>query len=425
MFNTGNIFFEVQLILGELIILYSCPKRKHYLLNGAISISIAIILSYFFPMPEKLMYMSYYSILRFFVLFCYSMVAMVFCFKLNFGRMLSFCAIGYALQHATYNMFVLFTKIPFGIAFENALSTYNRLFESLFYLIVYLILFFTLGRHIAKRKYYKQYNFFLSIISILIVVVCIIISIIARNDNNMQGIAVSTSLYSIICCFLAIFIQLYVVNTIKIKQEAAAIKQMAKSEKTRYESVKSIFEAIGVNYHDLKHKVYSLDDKLILDEMRKIKDTLKVVDRIVFTGNEILDVIITEKSVQYSSKQVTFSFSGNSSYVDFLDENDFTSLFGNAISNAAEAASKVECPEKRKVLIAIEKSGTLVSVVIKNYFSNAPKVIDGDIVSTKEGIHGLGLKSIKHIANKYNGNIQTFFEDDIFTLSIYFIKDDQ
>ena len=273
------------------------------------------------------------------------------------------------------------------------------------------------------NRLHKHYNKFLNIISSLVVIVCILLSTLSRRESTGYGFTLTASLYSIVCCSLAVFIQYYICNTIRIKEEAAAIVQIDKAEKLRYDSVKSIFEAVGINYHDLKHKIYTMDDKLIADEVQAIKDRLRVVDRLTVTGNEIFDVILTEKTVQYSAQQLSFSFNGNAAFLGFIEEADLASLIGNAVSNAAAAAATVPEPEKRKVSTTLEKSGSMVTLVFQNYYAAPLQYRRGELVSSKEvgSPHGLGLKSMRQTAQKYGGDIHLSADGEIFTIGIYLL----
>ena len=423
MFDFGNVIFQTELLSAELILLYACPRRRLFWLRLLCSIAAAIVLSGFFPVTTAFSRTLGYSLLRFLFLFALSCAVVAVCFRLRPGVLLAQCAMGYAVQHCVYHLFMLFCKLPLGYAFAQALQTYSRYFELLFFAAAYVIVLCTLGRHVARQKYYKHYNKFLNIISSLVVIVCILLSTLSRRESTGYGFTLTASLYSIVCCSLAVFIQYYICNTIRIKEEAAAIVQIDKAEKLRYDSVKSIFEAVGINYHDLKHKIYTMDDKLIADEVQAIKDRLRVVDRLTVTGNEIFDVILTEKTVQYSAQQLSFSFNGNAAFLDFIEEADLASLIGNAVSNAAAAAATVPEPEKRKVSITLEKSGSMVTLVFQNYYAAPLQYRRGEIVSSKEvgSPHGLGLKSMRQTAQKYGGDIHLSADGEIFTIGIYLL----
>ncbi len=57
-----------------------------------------------------------------------------------------------------------------------------------------------------------------------------------------------------------------------------------------------------------------------------------------------------------------------------------------------------------------------------NYFDGALKIENGEIQTAKKdkAYHGFGLKSIRFISQKYNGDLRITAENGVFTLTIIF-----
>lgn len=98
-----------------------------------------------------------------------------------------------------------------------------------------------------------------------------------------------------------------------------------------------------------------------------------------------------------------------------IDMMDIGIVLGNTLDNAIEACSMLENGEKI-VIVNIFCKNNNMTIYIKN-----PKNVDGMAIKTykkdKEN-HGLGLKSVKKIVNKYNGIItnednNTYYEVNI------------
>ena len=119
------------------------------------------------------------------------------------------------------------------------------------------------------------------------------------------------------------------------------------------------------------------------------------------------------------------SFSGNAAVLNFMDRMDVFSLFGNAIDNAMEATERLDNPEKKLIDIAIEERGDLVFLNISNYYDGTLHLTT-DLPETskkyEEGYHGFGLKSMRMIAEKYNGGLQITTHDELFLLNIFLQK---
>lgn len=90
------------------------------------------------------------------------------------------------------------------------------------------------------------------------------------------------------------------------------------------------------------------------------------------------------------------------------------------LDNAVEAVEKLENPEKKIISMTVESRGGLLCIQTNNYFSGEltlenglPKTSKGD-----EQFHGFGVKSIRHVAEKYGGTVTVETDNDVFILLI-------
>ena len=74
--------------------------------------------------------------------------------------------------------------------------------------------------------------------------------------------------------------------------------------------------------------------------------------------------------------------------------------------------------DNKSIIIRIysENDGCFNILKIKNYFAGEVITTASGFVSTKEeqGIHGIGIKSIENTAEKYNGYLECFVEEQLF-----------
>lgn len=97
-------------------------------------------------------------------------------------------------------------------------------------------------------------------------------------------------------------------------------------------------------------------------------------------------------------------------------------MFGNAIDNAARAVSEVQ-DAPRTIGLTVRKIKSFLTVQVRNRYSGEIKTgKNGLPVTTKSDAenHGLGLKSIRYIAEKYGGRMSVRTEGDMFYLNIIF-----
>ena len=101
---------------------------------------------------------------------------------------------------------------------------------------------------------------------------------------------------------------------------------------------------------------------------------------------------------------------------------DIASLFGNALDNAIEATSKLPNADQRLIKLALYAQNQFTVVRIENYYdSRLKKDADGNLRTTKRDDrhrHGFGVKSIRHIAQQYGGEVTIRTEDHWFVLTV-------
>ena len=108
--------------------------------------------------------------------------------------------------------------------------------------------------------------------------------------------------------------------------------------------------------------------------------------------------------------------------LSFMNEAEIYSLFGNAIDNAIAAVLPLP-QDKRSIGVNVGRVKDFVTVNVHNYFDGElefgtdglPRTSKGDEVN-----HGYGLKSIRYIVNKYDGNMSVEASGNLFNLNIIF-----
>lgn len=228
-------------------------------------------------------------------------------------------------------------------------------------------------------------------------------------------------IYAIICCSLALTIQFFIFRMLSEQAEHEVTEHIREEEKKQYELSKKMIDTINIKCHDLKFR-YG-DGKLLPDEKAEVKEAVDIYDGMTRSGNDVLDVVLTENFLCCFSAGIKFTFMGNGDYVSFLSPSDMYSLFGNALENAREPLPGLE--EKKKVIsLTVSKKGQFVSVDVSNYFDGEISINEGYVVTkkqTEKGFHGYGMKSIRSVAEKYGGDVRISFADSVFNLGVFLL----
>ncbi|MGL5436407.1 MAG: ATP-binding protein [Lachnospiraceae bacterium] len=225
-------------------------------------------------------------------------------------------------------------------------------------------------------------------------------------------------------CVLILYLQNTLFKKSAMKQELDTLNQLWHQQKEQYELSRETIALINHKCHDLKHQIAAMRAITSPEErekyLREVEDSVQIYDLMVKTGNEVLDTVLTEKSLSCAANNIKINCIADGGQMDIFDPVDLYTVFGNAIDNAIESVKQLANEEMRMVdvLVYVRKQFLLINIM--NPIGNRLE-FDGDLpisTKTRNGYHGFGLKSIRHIIEKYNGFMKIDMAEDIFSLKI-------
>ena len=182
--------------------------------------------------------------------------------------------------------------------------------------------------------------------------------------------------------------------------------------------------------HDIKKHMYTISDLLDNDLN---SDAKEYIDRIIqskksseklhFCDNSTLNLLLVRYKELCEKNAIQFFVDIRKNTVSFLSIEDIASLFGNLLENAVEAATGIKDAYIELSVKYNETQHLMISMI--NSCNWAPELnSSGDYISRKKDKrkHGLGMKSIGKIAKKYEGTLNSFYneEDQTFHTMITF-----
>ncbi len=195
------------------------------------------------------------------------------------------------------------------------------------------------------------------------------------------------------------------------------IKNKARME--YYEMLMSQYENRSILIHDIKRHLVSIEAAAQMGDSEGVEryiDTIRadfgLDDRIRFSGNRILDVIINRYDNKCKILGIYFTAEAKSVPDDFINEVDMTALIDNLLENAAESAIKSEI---HNVTFKAERlNDHFLKVNIKNTCDIPPEFDkDGTPKTKKIGKnHGWGTKSINKVLKKYDGELKYIYHEE-------------
>lgn len=421
----------LELLIAEYIFSIQLKKKPYFYLRFFILSFVVLIATfwieffYFIITNSNFVYIgsetSGESIFKFFyylLIFIMTLLVLKGSYETSFYSILYYGANGFALQHLAIEFLNLFILIP-GLA--NSLETYpylTILYECLSCLIFYIPFLIYMYRKKDETLSLTEKNARRKIItSIIIVFVCIGLSRITTDnlERNLLS-SISENIMMILICFLLLFSLRDLTKQEKIQSEVDLMTEILHQEREQYKLSKENIELINIKCHDLKHQIRLQRDNLNIEE---IENAIKIYDSTVKTGNDVLDTILTEKSLFCERNKIMLNCVGNSKDLVIMDKSDIYSLFGNIVQNAIDSVNEIEDLDKRFIKLDIHSQKGMLLIREENYFKEKPKFENGIPITQKDKkFHGFGVKSMMRVVKKYDGVLTFKLEDERFVLNI-------
>ena len=247
------------------------------------------------------------------------------------------------------------------------------------------------------------------------------------GQPGFEASAGSRGIFRIIdslCCFYVLWIQVYEKERLELQRELDGIHNVWRQQKKQYEVTREIIESINCKCHDLKHQIQAIremtDDNQREEFLDSIENDIMIYDTAVKTGNKALDTVLMDKGLYCKDHGISWSCMADGTKLDFMRMDDLYAIFGNALDNAIAAAMELKDPDKKIISVKIITQKNLNVIQIQNYYDASLQFEQGLPLTTKKNKqeHGFGMKSIRHIAEKYNGTLTVKAENQIFMVQI-------
>lgn len=323
-------------------------------------------------------------------------------------------------QHLHYTLYVALGIIikPLGAA-----GLLNSSFSLILLIIMILIFYKFCVLRVARGEVIGISN--ASLIAFMIFSF-FIIYILSIGSRRVEGTTIGMLLFDSFCCILLLILQFGLFEWSKLKTQNQVLMHIFHMGKQQHEESKENIEMINMKCHDIKHQIEALrhmrDQEEFENSIKELEDSVMIYDAVAKTGNETLDILLTEKSLFCEKHKIRFSYIADGEKLSFMSPVDIYTLFGNAIDNAVESVYQVEEPEKRVISLNISIKSNFLVIHMDNYSEKDPEFEDGIPMTTKadKDFHGYGMRSIKYITDKYNGTMSVNSANNIFALNIIF-----
>lgn len=421
------VFLQLLIFCGMFVV--GEKRREKFALRITLSLLVCFVLSFALEYLDFGVGLNDFKfIITFFILFGLILGTTQVCFDIKFISAVFNCSGGYALQHIVFCVVVIFQyffPLPDGLLKEQIFLRYLCIHLPLtvpFALAVYYLLI----RRMKRDGIFEEVDLSSVVLSFMTLFCSVVLNELSRikvgGEVNLFTSRVVCKLYSLLCCLFILFLQVVELRWKRTVKDKMFLEFMHKQKKSQYEFSKETIDLVNMKYHDLKHQLNALrvvnpkDNAKMIDDIEK---GIKVYDSFVRTGNEALDIILTENALRCNEKQINLGFTVDGAALKAIDALDIYSLFGNALDNAIKSVSE-EPVEKRTVTLKVYAQSEMLFINVENYCSKRIEFTGGGLPKSSgdSRYHGYGMRSIDAIVKKYGGHLHITSGDDKFFLGI-------
>ncbi len=215
-----------------------------------------------------------------------------------------------------------------------------------------------------------------------------------------------------------------VAKNLDLQFEYDNLKADYASDKNQRAEIERLHENTRRLKHDMKNHILVAVSYLNNGEVEQSKNYLsQVLDNLnktysyIQTGNSVMNYIINSKLEKAHNMGIKFKAEIENLPFDKMGSVDFSSLLSNILDNAVEAAIKAK---EKFIYIAILRKRGYDTILVKNKIDFSVLETNPELLSDKNNNeqHGYGIKQIKTIAEKYEGIVDIYEEDNMFCTNV-------
>ena len=239
------------------------------------------------------------------------------------------------------------------------------------------------------------------------------------NATSLKLIELSAMVIQLAASGMVLFAQLEMLNSERLRHKSNAAAKLVQEQALQQELARASIDEINRRCHDLRHRIQDLQhlSRVDLEALERLDETICRYGSMVKTGNDGLDVLLTEKSLVCYDENIELTCIADGRCLSSMSPLDLRALVGNAMDNAIEAARSCP-PERRSIYVLIRPVGEMASIHVENGFSGGVELVNGiPRPDPKKGNeHGWGTRSMTATVESYGGALSFSAQDGIFSV---------
>ena len=213
-----------------------------------------------------------------------------------------------------------------------------------------------------------------------------------------------------------LYLQTELFKKSNLQKEMETLNLLYERQRQQYQVARQNVNIINKRCHELRVQIAALrklaPDAVPQETLEEAETAARLYDAGANSGNEVLDVVLTEKTLLCQSRRVQLNAVANGSCLRGFEPGDLYALFANALDYAIEGAVRTPDPARRCIdlLVCVRQSFIVINVI------SPAREPEAEATRTE----AYELKVLRRIVQKYSGTLTTEARNGFFAIKIIF-----
>ncbi len=278
----------------------------------------------------------------------------VLCCDISLQDALYGTSCAYAAQHAHFCITIILWGENHAAQYGTEGYLLGYAMEWAVFLAVWAVCYLLFARNLPVQGAYKADWRKAISTAIIVLAIAMVLNRMVRTIFDSAGLSdtayVICMAYDLFNCLFLLWLQTEQRRELALAAALEGERRLRRQMEEQYELSRENISIINQKCHDLKHQVSALRLVKTPDEreagLRELEGAVLIYDAIAKTGNEVLDTVLTEKSLLCEKNGISWTCMADGGLLDFMQPVDLYTLFGNALDNAIESSQAVDETEQ-------------------------------------------------------------------------------
>lgn len=247
-----------------------------------------------------------------------------------------------------------------------------------------------------------------------------------ERASNLSGYIVRIFCFGsiIVCCIIFAVALKQTAENVSLMEKASMIQRQLALEQAHYNTISRHIEETRAARHDLRHHLALIQAYVNAGNHQKLSEYVSQYIQsvpedtaIVLCKNYAVNTIAHYYMEQAKKEKIETDIHINLPESIGVADSDLCIVFGNLLENALEACKRQQ-ESTPFITVSAALVGEYVVIAVDNSFEGEIKKEKDVFLSSKREGKGIGITSVQAVAEKYQGQAEFEFFDNVFRASV-------